>query len=110
MENKNVTHCVCCGAAMSPETNTMICRDCADQLRTPPAYNGHLKSANSRIFKREFKRVQKAISRAACCGYRDVKIYVREVVVVDIIDRLIHDGFKATQVGCSYDGPIFIAW
>lgn len=110
MENNSITHCVCCGAVMPPETNSMICQACADQLRAPSVYHGHLKSTTSRIFKREFKRVQKAISRAACCGYRDIKIYVKEVVVVDIIDRLIHDGFKATQTGCSYDGPIFIAW
>ena len=102
--------CVCCGAYMPPETNSMICYNCAHKLKDTTLVLTTPKTTNNRVFLKEFKRVKKAISRAACSGERYVRIYVKAVVVDEILTRLKKDGFMATQSGVYYDSPLFIAW
>lgn len=118
-ENKLYMECVCCGAPIAPETGFMICPRCAEKLESAELHLAPLNSSvigfppiksESRIFKKEFSRVKKAITKAACSGRTYVKIYVRDLVADEILARLKKDGFKATQPGFDYDSPLFITW
>lgn len=116
-ENKLYMECVCCGAPIAPESGSMICPRCAEKIESTDriASNFYVVGSSpikseSRIFKKEFSRVKKAITKAACSGRTYVKIYVRDLVADEILARLKKDGFKATQPGFDYDSPLFITW
>ena len=109
-ENKLYMECVCCGAPIAPETGSMICPRCAEKIENTERITSNPIKSESRIFQKEFSRVKKAITKAACSGRNYVKIYVRDLVADEILARLKKDGFKATQPGLDYDSPLFITW
>ena len=112
INNRDVwSSCVCCGNPIPSENSSMLCNFCIEKISAAQrnTYPAPPKN-NSRLFRREFKKVRKAIVRAACSGKRYVRIYVSTNVVEEILERLIADGYKATQSGYCYDSPLFILW